>query len=93
MIKTKIPNACSLDGSVPSALSNVPETPSISVEFDISDFPQHYTTGRHKLMVSRNVTPTGDHKRSLPEFKMNATLLTECRIAQPPYLGAFAETT
>jgi len=93
MIKTKIPNACSLDGSVPSALSNVPETPSISVQFDISDFPQHYTTGRHKLMVSRNVTPTGDHKRSLPESKMKATLLTKCRITQPPCPGAFAETT
>ena len=93
MIKTKTPNACSLDGSVPSALSNVPETPSISVQFDISDSLQHYTTGRHKLMVSRNVTPTGDHKRSLPNFKMKATLLTERRIAQPPRPGPFAETT
>jgi len=93
MMKTEISNAYSLDGSLPSALSNVQETPSLSVQFDISDSPQHYTTGRHKLMVSRNVTPTGDHKRSLRKFKMKATLLTKCRIAQPPYPGAFAETT
>ena len=93
MIKTKIPNACSLDRVGTVSAVKRPGTPSISVQFDISDFPQHYTTGRHKLMVSRNVTPTGDHKRSLPESKMKATLLTKCRIAQPPYPGAFAETT
>ena len=93
MDTTKTPNACSLDGSLPSALSNVQVTPSLSVQFDIGDYLQHYTTGRHNLMVSRNVTPTGDHKRSLPKFKINATLLTKCRIAEPPYPGPFAETT